>query len=364
MVLNNVFENVNTFSVMPSQKTAQAPAWAQFGKTYDQPMTIDEVFDDLESGINYEVTEMPLMRVPSEVVEAIRTGQPFEWSPNPDSIIDTHKATVYGENGHTLGVVGINYGVVQNRKAMEFINFIEECSGHRTDIVSAGYLGNGEKMFVTARLGEDVYIDGNDAFTTYVVFTNSHDGSGSLTAMVTPIRVVCQNTLNMALKSSSSNKLTFKHTRLVETRLDFQVAANRERAAAVFKTYGKFNDDFIAEMVNLKSQSIDRRDVADFAAQMYMNKAQYKLWTLADRNMDKVDEIPTRMKNNINALMGAIESGIGQDTHRGTKLWLLNGLTTYLHNERKWSSAEDEYKSLMEGDGLKKVQKAYDILAA
>ena len=363
MIVNNAF-STDVFNIMPSVKVAQAPAWAQFGKVYDQPMTIDEVFDDLGSGIDYKVTEMPLMRVPEDVVTSIREGKPFEWSPGTDSIISTHKATVYGDNGHTLGVVGINYGVVQNRKAMEFINFIEECSGHRTDIVAAGYLGNGEKMFVTARLGEDVYIDGKDAITTYVVFTNTHDGSGSLTAMVTPIRVVCQNTLNMALNSKESNKLPFKHTRLVETRLDFQVAANRERAAAVFKTYGKFSDEFIAAMVNLKGQRVDKADVADFAAQMYMSKAQYKLWQLADRNMDKVDEIPTRMKNNINALMSAIESGVGQDTHRGTKLWLLNGLTTYLHNERKWSSAEDEYKSLMEGDGLKKVQKAYDMLTA
>lgn len=364
IILNNVFTNTNTAIINTNPTTPQAPSWAQFGKVYETPISIDEVFDDIDAGLDYEVTEQSLVRVQKDVVEAIKRGEPFEWTPNENCIIESHKATVYGDDGKTLGIVGSGYGIVQNRKAMEFIRFIEECSGETPQIVAAGYLGNGERMFVTARLGADTYIDGNDAITNYVVFTNSHDGSGAVCAMITPIRVVCQNTLNMALRSAESGKLTFKHTRHVGTRLDFEIAANRERAAAVFKEYGKFTEDFIAAMVNLKAQTIGKADVLDFAAQMYMSKAQYKLWQLADRNMDKVDEIPTRMKNNVNALLNAIECGIGQQQHRGTKLWLLNGLTTFLHNERKWATPQDEYRSLMEGDGLKKVQKAYDLLAA
>lgn len=362
IILNNAFSRTAIINTNPT--TPQAPSWAQFGKVYETPVSIDEVFDDIDAGLDYEVTEQALVRVQQNVIDAIKRGEPFEWTPNANSLIESHKATVYGEDGHTLGIVGAGYGVVQNRTALQFIRFIEECSGEKPQIVAAGYLGNGEKMFVTARLGADTYIDGNDAVTNYVVFTNSHDGSGAVCAMITPIRVVCQNTLNMALRSAESGKLTFKHTRHVGTRLDFEIAANRERAAAVFKEYGKFTEDFIAAMVNLKSQTIVKADVIDFAAQMYMSKAQYKLWQLADRNMDKVDEIPTRMKNNVNALLNAIECGIGQQQHRGTKLWLLNGLTTFLHNERKWATPQDEYRSLMEGDGLKKVQKAYDLLAA
>ena len=362
MILNNTFANAAAV-INPTTATPAAPAWALFGTTYDKPVTIDEVFEDDKTGLNYEVTEQPIVRVPQSVIDAIRAGEPFNWEPNQNTIIDTHKATVYGTDGATLGVVGQSYGVVQNRKAMEFINFIEECSGHKPEIVAAGYLGKGERMFVTARLGEDVYIGKDDAVTNYVVFTNSHDGSGSVTAMLTPIRVVCQNTLNMALKQTA-NKLSFRHTSKVEERLDFQIAANRERAAAVFKQYNVFTEQFIAAMLDLKDQDVTKADTMEFAARMFMSPAQLKLWNLAGRDMDKVDEIPTRMKNNVNALLSAIESGIGQAQHRGTKLWLLNGLTTYLHNERKWSTPQDEYKSLMEGDGLKKVQKAYEWLKA
>lgn len=359
-ILNNVF-NASTAVIMPSAQTPADPAWKTIGTTYSEGVTIDDIFDDNSAGLDYEVTEQPLVRVTGEVIDAIREGRPFDWQPNANSIITTHKATVYGQEGATLGIVGTSYGVVQNRKAMEFINFIEECSGHKPEIVAAGYLGKGERMFVTARLGEDTYLEPGDAVTNYVVFTNSHDGSGSVTAMLTPTRVICQNTLNVALKQAA-NKLSFRHSSRVEERLDFQIAANRERAAAVFKQYGKFSEEFIAAMLDLKSQEIGRTDALDFAAKMYMSPAQYKLWMLAERDMDRVDEIPTRMKNNVNGLVSAIESGIGQDRHRGTKLWLLNGLTTYLHNERNWRSAQDEYNSLMEGDGLKKVQKAYELL--
>lgn len=364
MIINNAFGNANVNVIMPSISTPAAPAWAQFGKVYDTPVSINDVFDDAESGLNYEVTEQPLMRVPKEIIEAIKKGDPFEWTPNLHNIVESHKATVYGADGHTLGVVGKNYGIVQNRAAMEFINFIEECSGTAPEIVSAGYLGHGEKMFVTARLGEDSYIEGNDAYTTYVVFTNTHDGTGSLCAMITPIRVICQNTLNMALNSRESGKLVYHHTSRVNERIDLQIAANRQRAAEVFSAYGKFKTDFIAQMINLKGQMILKGDVAEFAAKMTLNDAQYKLWTLADRNVDRVDEISTRTKNSMNALITAIESGIGQNQHRGSKLWLLNGLTTYLHNERKWSSAQTEYQSLMEGQGRNKVQKAYNLLIA
>ena len=75
-----------------------------------------------------------------------------------------------------------------------------------------------------------------------------------------------------------------------------------------------------------------------------------------------MEEIATRTKNSITALRDSIENGIGQQFDRGTKLWLINGVTTMLHNESKWRNEESEFSALMEGSGLKKVQKAYDLL--
>lgn len=75
-----------------------------------------------------------------------------------------------------------------------------------------------------------------------------------------------------------------------------------------------------------------------------------------------IDEVSTRAKNQFERLMGSIENGVGQDMYRGSKLWLLNGLTTLLHNDTAYKSDEEEFKSILEGDGFKKLNKAYAAL--
>jgi hypothetical protein len=97
------------------------------------------------------------------------------------------------------------------------------------------------------------------------------------------------------------------------------------------------------------------------------NKANDFMRLVKSNNMDVlgVSEIPTRTKNNIISLRDAIESGVGQSKFRGTKLWLYNGLTTYLGNDANYKSEEDKMDSLiLGGSSTKKVQLGYDYLMA
>lgn len=343
-------------------QAAKPISWNQFGTIFhDENVTIQDAFD--EAGLNYNVEQAPLLRVPQAVVDAILAGEPVDFAPTAQNIITSHKATVRSDANRTLGVVGRDYGIVQNTKAFEFIDFIGECSGTQPRIVSAGALGYGERIYVTAQLGEDSYLNPDDAVKNYVVFTTSHDGSGAVMCMMTPVRVVCQNTLNMAIRNCP-NKVVFKHTKNVNVRMDWEVEENRRRAAEVFTRSVQFSKEFLERMLALREQVVDRNYVRDFAAKMFLNDTQFGLLQRADYDMERVDEISTRTRNQINALTTSIESGVGQEFNRGTKLWLLNGITTYLHNDRNWKSGEDEFRSLNEGDGLKKVQRAYDMLIA
>lgn len=362
VILMNNGSNVNV-TARPTE--AKEIHWNQFGHIFDHKgATLQDVFDYQGSeSINYAVNEMPLMRVPQDLIQAIRSGQPFDWNPTVQDIITSHKVTYREDNGASLGVVGRDYGIVSNQKAFDFINFIEEAAGQKPNIESFGALGNGERIFITATLGEDSYLNPNDAIKNYVIFTNSHDGSGAVMAFFCPIRVICANTLNLAIKTCP-NKVVFKHTKNVNGRLDWEIEENRKKAVKVFSESVKFSDEFIARMLNLKEQVVSKEEIRDFAAKMYLTDAQFKLYQLANYKLDRVEEISTRTQNNILALTDAIESGVGQQFNRGTKVWLLNGLTTFLHNERKWKSGEDEFNSLMFGDGAKKVQKAYDLLMA
>ena len=365
---------------------AKPVAFRQFGTTFDSDVTVHEAFE--QAGLNFMVEEQPIIRAPQELIDGFvnggfdtlyngtltdellikqKTDELVNWALDFNRAMDvvrTHKATFRNDANTTLGVVGKDYAIVQNEEALSFIDYLGEVSGSNPKIISAGALGYGERVFITVQLGDDIFLDPNDALKTYVVFTTSHDGSGGVSALITHIRVVCQNTLNAALKDKSTNKLTFKHTKNVNERLDWQIAANRERAAKVFGEAGKFNEAFIANMLDLKAQNVDANFVREFAAKMYLDKAQMRLLELANWNYDKVEEISTRKKNAIQSLMDAIETGIGQNMYRGTKLWLLNGWTTFLHNTKTYRSPEQEFTSLYEGNGKKGTQLAYDILTA
>jgi phage/plasmid-like protein (TIGR03299 family) len=74
---------------------------------------------------------------------------------------------------------------------------------------TGGYLGNGEVVWLLARLPGEIRIRGNDVVEPYMLFTNSHDGSIAIDFRLTTIRVVCQNTLNLAL-ADRNKRVIFK----------------------------------------------------------------------------------------------------------------------------------------------------------
>ena len=100
--------------------------------------------------------------------------------------IPGYKANLRDTDHQVLGVVTDRYRVVQNAEAFAF-----------TD----GLLQNGRKIWLLAKLPDKYIIEG-DQIDPYLVFSNSHDGSGSIKVAMTPVRVVCQNTLNLALSSA------------------------------------------------------------------------------------------------------------------------------------------------------------------
>ena len=95
-------------------------------------------------------------------------------------------------------VVSDRYKVVQNADAFSFTDAL---LGEGVTYETAGSLQNGRRTWILAKLPTRYIISG-DEITPYLVFMNSHDGSGSIKAAMTPIRVVCQNTLNLALSTA------------------------------------------------------------------------------------------------------------------------------------------------------------------
>lgn len=352
MTLNTIANNTVKRSARP---LAMERLYGAFNNTEHKVIPISEVIKEAEC--DYTVDKQTLIRVTPQMLNAIRNGMPIEGITEND-IITSHCATCRTDNNHTLGIVGSDYGVVQNAKAFEFIDHIQKHFGQTPIIETAGALGYGERMYVTCRLGEDFYLDEHkkDAIKNYIIFTTSHDGSGAIKILSSPVRVVCQNTLRMALMRKT-DAISYKHTKNVNERLDY------EKIVAKFLENSElYKKQFIAKMTQFRESIVTENDIKDFSANIYLTADNFNRYVKADRNLDKVDEISTRAKNQIEKLQNAIDFGVGQEMYRGTKLWLLNGLTTMLHNDTVYKSDEDEFISLTEGDGLKKLEKAYAAL--
>jgi phage/plasmid-like protein (TIGR03299 family) len=164
--------------------------------------------------------------------EALRLGG-LDWEVNPKPVftetgleIPNYKANTRSSDNSVLGIVTDRYKVVQNKDAFAFTDALIEEGGVRYE--TAGSLRNGKTIWLLAKMPEKKILD--DKFDPYICFTNSHDGTGAVKVCCTPIRVVCQNTLNMAL-SSASRSWSTKHVgdmayKLEEARQTLKLANN------------------------------------------------------------------------------------------------------------------------------------------
>lgn len=140
------------------------------------------------------------------------------------------KANIRDRDSRVLGVVTDRYKVVQNEDAFAFT---DELLGEGITYETAGSLQEGRRTWILAKLPQRYIISG-DEITPYLVFMNSHDGTGAIKAAMTPIRVVCQNTLNLAL-DTARRTWSMNHTgdiqgKLEEARYTLLYADNYMRA--------------------------------------------------------------------------------------------------------------------------------------
>jgi phage/plasmid-like protein (TIGR03299 family) len=112
--------------------------------------------------------------------------------------IPGYKANIRQTDERVLGVVTDRYKVVQNSEAFAFTDAL---LGEGVRYETAGSLQDGKKIWLLAKLPDKYIIEG-EQIEPYLVFSSSHDGNGSIKVAMTPIRVVCQNTLNIALASA------------------------------------------------------------------------------------------------------------------------------------------------------------------
>lgn len=162
-------------------------------------------------------------------------------------------ANVRSSDNKPLGIVGNRYQIVQN---VEAFSFTDALLGEGVKYETAGSLKDGKTIWLLAKLPDKYDILG-DKVDPYIVFTNTHDGSGAVRVAMTPVRVVCNNTLNMALKTATRTWTT-RHTgdinkKLVDAQNTLQLAQNyMEETKELFEQLNiiKMNDISLQRAVN------------------------------------------------------------------------------------------------------------------
>lgn len=129
--------------------------------------------------------------------------------------IHGYRANVRNDNHAVLGVVSDRYKIVQNDEAFAFTDSL---LGEGVTYETAGSLSGGKRVWLLAKLPDKYKLMGEEV-TPYLVFTNSHDGSGAIRVAATPVRVVCNNTLNLAL-DTAKRSWSVAHKGDIQRKLD------------------------------------------------------------------------------------------------------------------------------------------------
>lgn len=183
--------NINPVSKQHAFFSRQ-PAWHNLGQIVSEAQTWEQAMQ--LAGLDWEVNKIQLTHPTSgELIPA--------WG------------TFRSDNNAFLGTVGSIYEPIQNRYQFDFVDTLLEMK-NGAHYETAGALGNGERVFCLAKIGDGFDLHGiGDRHEIYLLFTTSHDGRSSAKVLLTGVRVVCQNTLQMALSSGGKNALTIWHTK-------------------------------------------------------------------------------------------------------------------------------------------------------
>lgn len=168
-----------------------------------------------------------------------------------DDLIEGYKANVRDKDRKVLGVVTDRYKVIQNAEAF---SFTDELLGEGVRYETAGSLQGGKKVWLLARMPQEYIISG-ERISPYLLFSNTHDGSGAIRVALTPIRVVCNNTLNLAL-ATAKRSWSMIHTGDIREKMS-------EARDTLFMAE-KYMDCLGKEFENLKMKKLTDKQVMEY----------------------------------------------------------------------------------------------------
>ena len=300
--------------------TGQVP-WHQLGRRLDKPATAAEAME--AANLDYTVVKKPL--------KAIIHNKHYADVPNAF-------ATVRTDTNVVLGVVGSRYEPVQNRDAFNFFDPLVD----RSEAIyhTAGVLGNGEKIWLLAKLPDYIRVGKKaDPIEKFVLLYNSHDGSSVVRCKLTPIRVVCNNTLTAAL-SGAEQEVRIRHT-----------PSATEKLQEAHKLLGLTNQlytqlDYIFNRMALRK--VSGQQLVDYVKTLVPDNPE------AENN--------TRTENIRNHILYLHDDIPEAAMHKGTLFGVLNAISEYTDHNSDQKDPSKQLRSIwFGGSGEQLKQRAFKL---
>jgi phage/plasmid-like protein (TIGR03299 family) len=232
-----------------------------------------------------------------------------------------------------LGIVSPKYKIVQPGEVLEFFRDLTQANGYVLN--TAGVLFDGKRFWALAKIGGDAVVMGEDRVGGYLLLSTSCDGTLATTAKFTTVRVVCNNTLSMALTKDANKSFTLKHT---------SVFRPEDAKAELGLATGEFSKFMLA------ARSLAKKQVSNMAAGEFVESLLVDTKTVLGENVRKSRQFTKIMDLFTKSAMGGTLLGAN-----GTMWGLVNGVTEFVDHSARSQTVDARLASAWfgRGDALK-----------
>lgn len=239
-----------------------------------------------------------------------------------------------------LSVVSSRYQIVQPSEVLEFYRDLTEVGGFALE--TAGVLKDGKKLWALAKTGQSGLLKGRDKVEGYLLLATACDGTLATTAQFTSVRVVCNNTLQIAL-GNGTGAVKVPH------RSQFDAQAVKRQLGIAVSSWDAFM---------VRTKALAERKVSDAAAEAFFRRVlTYPATNNSDREGTVINE---RAIKAVGALYAGRGKGADLPSAAGTAWGLVNSITEYVDHHRRARSDDHRRDAAWFGQGAQLKQKAWD----
>lgn len=282
------------------------PVWHGLGQRVDSALTAEQAIK--EARLDWGVEKEPVYLKRTVGGESLYVTVPDRFS------------VTRIQDQKTLGFVGADYVPFQNHEAFDFFDTLVASGEAKYE--TAGALYGGRRIWLTAKLPETMQVAGGDAADMYLYLETSHDGSKATTVGISPVLIVCQNTLNMAM-ARAKQSFSIRHTESAKGKV--------QEARDTLQLTFKFQDEFQKE-----ADALCLKDVTD---------EQFEAILLANFFNQKV-QTP---KNVAAIIANRHDSGTIRDETRMTGWGAVQALTEWSQHARTFRTDEAKMRANVGG---------------